>query len=118
MADHSSASETNDLHAADALQPSTVINHMIELRCQLAAIRYQIQALQPAFFEACTAQQTNQIKLEQAVITRKVTPGKWTYPPHILQQEAQLKQLKRHFQQTHEPTQGRDVIWSVKLLGQ
>ena len=112
---HSPSSKTNYANATDILHPSKIIDQMIELRLQLAETQRQIQLLRPAFFEACTAQKECPIKRARAIITRRTTPGQWTYPPHITEQEDQLKQIKRHFQQTHEPTHGREVIWSVKL---
>ena len=51
----------------------------------------------------------------QAVISRRLTPGKWDYPNHVVEQEEELKKTKRQFQETHEPTAGREVIWSIKL---
>ena len=96
-------------------QPSDVIDQMVILRRQLAQLEAQIEALKPAFFDACAAQKVSQFQHQQALIFRRLTPGKWDYPNDILEQEEQLKQLKQHFQQTHEPTAGRDIIWSIKL---
>lgn len=77
------------------------------------ALEQQIQSLQPSFKAACLALNTDKISLERAIITRKLTPGQWTYSPQIGEQEAWLKQLKREFQQLHEPTSGRDVTWAI-----
>jgi len=101
---------------ANLLSPIEIINATIDLRIQLSKLERQIQAFQPAFFAACVALNTERITLERAVITRKLTPGRWTYSPDILQQENILKLLKRQFQQDHEPTSGRDIIWIIKLL--
>jgi hypothetical protein len=89
---------------------------MIELRFQLYELEQQIQALQPAFYAACTTLNTSKIELTRAIISRRLTPGQWTYGPSILQQQDLLRQLKRQFHQEHEPSSGRDVIWSIKLL--
>lgn len=98
--------------------PNDVINQMIALRYQLAQLEHQIAALKPAFFEACTAQNVTQFEHEQALIFRKLTPGKWNYPSDILEQEHRLKQLKEQFQQTHEPMAGREITWLIKLKPQ
>lgn len=34
----------------------------------------------------------------------------------LVAQEDALKQLKRQFQQSHEPIGGREVTWAIKLL--
>ena len=98
------------------LNPGEIINTMIELRIQLAELEQQIQALKPAFSEACLALNTNNIELEHAIITRKLTPGQWAYSADILEQENWLKQLKNQFKQTHEPISGREVSWAIKLF--
>jgi hypothetical protein len=102
--------------ATELLNPGEIINAMIDLRIQLSELERQIQALQPTFFAACTALKTEKIALEQAIITRRLTPGQWTYSPDILEQESLLKQLRRQFQLDHDPTRGRDLIWVIKLL--
>lgn len=107
-------STSSDL--AQLLSPIEIINAMIDLRVQLCELEQHIQALQPAFFAACLALNTDKIALERAIVTRKLTSGQWTYSLDISEQEDLLKQLKRQFQQTHEPTSGRDVIWVIKLL--
>lgn len=96
--------------------PVEIINAMIDLRVQLLELEQQTQALQPAFKAACLALNTDKIALERVIITRKLTPGQWTYSSDISEQEAMLKQLKREFQQLHEPISGRDVTWTIKLL--
>ena len=68
------------------------------------------------FFAACMALNAEKITLERAVISRKLTPGKWTYSPDILEQQDLLKKLKRQFEQKHEPASGRDITWAIKLL--
>ena len=95
--------------------PSHVINQMVALRIQLAQLESQIEALKPAFFNACATQETDQFQHEQALIFRRLTPGKWHYPRNIIEQEQRLKQLKQQFQKTHEPVAGREIIWSIKL---
>lgn len=107
---------TNPANPTGLLNPVEIIDAMIDLRIQLSELEQQIQSLQPAFFAACLALNTDKISLERAIITRKLTPGQWTYSPQIGEQEALLKQLKREFQQLHEPTSGRDVTWTIKLL--
>lgn len=107
---------TNQVDSSELLNKSEVINTMIELRIQLAELEQQIQALQPAFFAACVALNTDKIALERATISRRLTPGHWSYSADIVQQEDLLKQLKRQFQQTHEPISGREITWAIKLL--
>jgi hypothetical protein len=93
-----------------------IIDEMVALRMQLAAIASQIESLKPAFFDACAALDTTPIKLDSAVISRKLTFGQWDYPNDILEKEQRLKQLKQQFQTTHEPTGGRQISWSIRLL--
>ena len=102
----------------DILSPDDTINQMIELRLQVAKLERQIDTLKPAFFAACAAQKVAQFQHEHALISRRLTPGKWDYPTHILEQAEHLKQLKLQFQQTNEPITGRDIIWSIKLTTQ
>lgn len=102
----------------DSLSPDDTINQMIELRLQVTKLERQIDALKPAFFDACAAKEVAQFQHEHALISRRLTPGKWRYPNHILEQAEHLKQLKLQFQQTNEPTTGREVIWSIKLTTQ
>jgi hypothetical protein len=106
----------NENYSTDLLNPTEIINNMIDLRIQLAELEQQIQDLQPAFFAACMALKTEKIELERAIISRRLTPAQWTYSPDILEQQDILKQLKRQFQQKHEPTSGRDITWVIKLL--
>ena len=89
---------------------------MVALRIQLAAIASQVESLKPAFFDACAALDVTPIKLDSAVISRKLTVGLWDYPNDILEQEKRLKRLKQQFQTTHEPTGGRQISWSIRLL--
>jgi hypothetical protein len=98
------------------IQPLEVINAMIDLRAQVAELDLQIQALQPAFNAACLALNTDKISLERAIISRRLTPGKWAYSNDIVVQEDLFKLLKKQFQQTHEPIAGREVTWSIKLI--
>ena len=104
--------------STDILSPDETINQMIELRLQVAKLERQIDALKPAFFAACAVQEITQFQHEHALISRRLTPGKWRYPNHILEQAEHVKQLKLQFQQTNEPTAGREVIWSIKLTTQ
>ena len=102
----------------DILSPDDTINQMIELRLQLAKLERQIETLKPAFFDACAAQEAAQFRHEHAIISRRLTRGTWDYPTHILEQEEHLKQLRLQFQQTNEPTAGREITWSIKLTTQ
>ena len=95
--------------------PDDIINQMVSLRLQQAKLNHQIDTLKPLFFEACATQEASRFEHEQAVISRRLTPGKWDYPNHLVEQEEELKKTKRQFQATHEPTAGREVIWVVKL---
>lgn len=95
--------------------PDNVIDQMVALRIQQAKLNEQINTLKPQFFEACATQEKARFEHEQAVISRRLTPGKWDYPEQVVKQEDQLKKLKQQFQETHEPTAGREVIWSIKL---
>jgi len=100
----------------DLLNPLEVIETMIDLRIQVAQLEQQIKSLQPAFFAACAALNTEKITHDRALITRRLTPGQWAYAPDVLEQEALSRHLKQQFQQAHEPTVGREVIWAIKLL--
>lgn len=112
---HPSLTSTNS-PSTDILDPIDIINMMVDLRFQLAELDQQIQALQPAFFAACVALNTDKITIERATITRRLTPGQWAYSSDIVEQEDLLKQLKKQFHQIHEPIGGREVTWAVKLL--
>lgn len=100
----------------DLLNPTDIIEHMIDLRLQLAQLEQQVKELQPAFFAACLTFNRESIELKQATIKRRLTPGKWSYDPEITGQEHLLKALKRQFQNDHDPVSGRELIWIVKLL--
>ncbi|MGI0488622.1 hypothetical protein ACN4EK_24695 [Pantanalinema rosaneae CENA516] len=102
--------------AANLLDPIEIINTMIDLRAQLAELEQQVQALQPAFYAACAVLNTDKIEVERAIISRRLSPGKWNYSNDIVEQEELLTRLKKQFQQAHEPISGREVIWAVKLL--
>ena len=52
-----------------------IIDEMVALRIQLAAIASQVESLKPAFFDACAALDATPIKLDSAVISRKLTFG-------------------------------------------
>jgi hypothetical protein len=98
------------------IEPLNVIHTMIDLRAQVAELELQIQALQPTFGAACLALNTDKIALERAIISRRLTPGKWAYSNDVVVQEDLFKSLKKQFQQTHEPIAGREVAWSIKLI--
>lgn len=79
----------NDLGAfmnTTQTQPNDVIDQMVALRKQLAQLEAQIEALKPAFFNACAAQEVDQFQHPQAVIYRRLTPGKWDYPSDLIEQ--------------------------------
>lgn len=102
--------------AFDLLDPFEMIETMIDLRIQLVQLQQQIETLQPSFFAACLILNQAKIERDRAIISRKLTPAQWTYAMDILEQEAQLKQLRKQFQQDHEPTGGRETTWIIKLL--
>lgn len=98
------------------IQPLDVIHAMIDLRAQVAELELQIQTLQPTFGAACLALNTDKISLERAIISRRLTPGRWAYSNDVVVQEDLFKLLKKQFQQTHEPIAGREVAWTIKLI--
>jgi hypothetical protein len=110
------STETINSEDSALLNPLDIIDRMIELRIQLQQLESQIASLQPAFFAACLSLNAEKIERTRAVITRKLTPGQWTYSINILEQDAFLKQLKKQFHQEHEPSSGREVTWAIKLL--
>jgi hypothetical protein len=65
--------------AIDILNPSDIIEQMIDLRIRQADLEQQIQALRPAFFDACAQQTTDRLENERALIYRRLTPSKWNY---------------------------------------
>lgn len=103
--------------AAQVWPSDEAIESMIDLRIQLAQVEQQIQALQPDFFAACLALNSEKISLQRATISRRLSPGRWAYSPTIIEQEDLLKHLKHLFKQSHEPMSGREITWSMKLLG-
>jgi hypothetical protein len=105
-------------NSPQTLTPNQAIERMIDLRIQQAKLKQQIQALKPAFFEACSQQDTDQIKNGRAFIFCKLTPGKWNYSTNIINHERKLKQLKKDFQENHEPNTGREVFWVNSLMTQ
>lgn len=102
--------------STDISSPNDAIDQMISLRLQRAELDRQIDTLKPKFLEACADLNISQLRHEQALISRRLAPGKWDYPSHILEHEKQLKRLKQQFQETHEPAAGREVSWAIKLL--
>lgn len=113
-----------NLHQPTTLSPSQpewfnpidVIEMMVERLFQLAELEHHIQTLQPTFFAACLALNTDKITLQKAIITRRLTPAQWDYSAAILQQQDVLKHLKQQFQHTHQPISGRDITWVLKRL--
>ena len=106
------STEIND----NLLNPIEAIEMMIDLRIQLTQLEQQIKALQPTFFAACFTLNQAKIERNRAIISRKLTPAQWTYAADVLEQEILLKQLRKQFQQDHEPTGGRETTWMIKLL--
>jgi hypothetical protein len=96
--------------------PEQIIDRMIALRIEQNKITQKINTLQAQFFEACHAQNTDQIQHDQALIYKRITPGKWTYSSDILAIEEELKAKRKEFQQSHEPTAGREETWGIRLL--
>jgi hypothetical protein len=94
---------------------TNIIEQMIDLRIQQSAIEKQIEALKPAFYEACNQQDIDRIENGRALIYWRLTPGKWDYSYNIIEHEQKLKQLKLDFQETHEPVTGREVSWVIRL---
>lgn len=101
----------------DANAPHPVISQMVRLRAQIAELEQRAESLKPDFYAACAAAARDGKQFEQdgAIISRRLTPGRWRYPEHITEQEQTLKLLKKEFQDSHEPTGGREIIWAVKL---
>ena len=106
--------------------PSDVIDQMIELQMQLVEVKHQIDALKPAFYAACAAQEAEGTEFRhdytgkdgspyRAVIYRRLSAGQWEYPDTIVEQEQRLKHLKKQFQAVHEPKSGREITWTVRL---
>jgi hypothetical protein len=110
------STQTTHSEAPALLDPLDIIDRMIELRIQLQKLENQLVSLQPAFFAACLSLNAEKIERTGAVITRRLTPGQWTYSINILEQDCFLKQLKKQFHQDHEPSGGREVTWAMKLL--
>ena len=57
-----------------------ILDDMVTLRIQLAAIASQIESLKPAFFEACAELDRTPLKLDSAVMSRTLTVGQWDDP--------------------------------------
>jgi hypothetical protein len=89
---------------------------MINLRAQVAEVDLHSRALQPDFSAACLALNTEKISLERAIISRRLTPGRWAYSKDVVVQEDLFKWLKKQFQQTHEPSADREVAWTITLI--
>ena len=81
-------------HSTELLNPIDILDAMIELRVQLRALEEQIQALQPAFFTACLALNTDKIAHDRATISRRLTPAQWTYSADVLEQETLFKRVR------------------------
>jgi hypothetical protein len=52
---------------------------------------------------ACLMLNQAKIERDRAIISRKLTPAQWTSAVNVLEQEALFKQLRKQFQQDHEP---------------
>ena len=103
--------------STDISSPNDAIDQMVSLRLQRAELDRQIDTLKPKFLEACADLNISQLRHEQALISRRLAPGKWGLSePLFLEHEKQLKRLKQQFQETHEPAAGREVSWAIKLL--
>ncbi len=57
-----------------------IMDDIVTLRIQLAAISSQLQPLKPAFFDTCAELDRTPLKLDSAVISRTLTVGQWDYP--------------------------------------
>lgn len=97
------------------LSSTNIIDQMIALHTHKKMLEQKILELEPAFFEACNQQGNDKINREQALVYRKITPGRWVYPHNIVEQQERLKQLKQEFQDAHEPNHGREISWVVKI---
>jgi hypothetical protein len=86
--------QTPQKTSSDLIDPNEVINTMIDLRIQMAELELQAKLLQPAFFAACLALDTETINLERAAISRKLTPGLWDYSLDIIDQNNLLRDCK------------------------
>ena len=106
----------SSLDQSTLLNPNDIIEHMIDLRIQIALLQQQAKDLKQDFFAACFALNQDTITLEQATISRKLSPGKWDYPLNITEQELLIKALKDQFKQDNEPISGRDITWVIRLL--
>lgn len=69
------SNEITDATTSALLHPLDIIDMMIELRIQVQELENQIASLQPAFFTACLALNTEKIEQTRAAITRRLTPG-------------------------------------------
>ena len=94
-----------------------IIQQMIQLHIQRKHIHEQIEALNPLFYNACETQNSDRFRLAQATIFRNVSKGSWTYPSYIVEAEERYKQLKKDFEETHEPPSGRNNGWKLRLRG-
>ena len=106
----------SNLDPSTLLNPNDIIEHMIDLRIQMALLQQQAKDLKQDFFAACFALNQDTITLEQATISRRLSPGKWDYPPNITEQDLLIKALKEQFKQDNEPVSGRDITWMIRLL--
>lgn len=100
----------------DFINANDIIDHMIDLRIQMAQLQQEIEALHPSFCAACVTFDKPTIQLERAIIKRRFTPGKWLYDEEITTQANLLKTLKAQFKIDHEPIAGRDINWIIQLL--
>lgn len=109
--------EIQDLQLSNPEADLAIVDRMIELRLQLAAIEQEIDTLQPAFYAACAALSEDRIDTPRAIITRRRTPGRWLYPLSVTTVEETLNQQKLRFQKENEPVSGRELIWAIRLVG-
>ena len=100
----------------ETLNPSDVIETMIELHIQHNTIKQAIADLKPEFFEACKAQDTDQIRHERVLIHKRISPGQWNYPSEIMTLADELKARRKDFQKHHEPVSGREEHWAIRLV--
>jgi hypothetical protein len=109
MTDLNLTASAPQAHSAAVRDPFQIIDDMVDLRIQMAQLEQQIRA-------ACFLLDQAKIDRSRAIISRKLTPAQWTYTAEVLDQEILFKQLRKQFQQDHEPSGGRDITWMIRLL--
>ena len=80
-------------------QPNDVIDQMVELRLQRAQLDQRIEALKPAFHQACTA--LDRLSVQTSKCTHFSQADAWAMSRilTLFKKEKQLKRLKRQFQE-------------------